>query len=329
MEAGMEISFEGQVAVVTGAGGGIGRMEALELARRGASVVVNDVAGFDHPAGPAADAVVAEIEAAGGTAVASYDSIATPEGGQAVVARALDEYGTVDAVLHFAGTWRHVLYEEMTADKVDPVLDVHLRGGFFVTQPAWSIMKDKGYGRIVLTSSSTGMWGRRWGSNYAAGKAGLLGLGRALALEGAEHGIFTNCLMPVAATENKYRELPPATMMEDFKKSGFESTGKGLVPGSVGERVIPVPTYLASRACTVNGEAFSAVAGRFSRVFVGVTKGWLCDADTYPTAEDFAAHLDEIEDRSEFIAPTSIYDELAAVRDALAERDGTRASGSL
>jgi hypothetical protein len=128
--------------------------------------------------------------------------------------------------------------------------------------------------------------------------------------------------MPVAATENKYRVLPPDTMMQDFKNSGFASTGTGLIPGALGERVLPVPTYLASSACTVNGEAFSAVAGRYSRVFVGVTKGWLSETDSFPTAEDFAAHLDEIEDRSEFVVPKSIYDELAAVQDARAERDG-------
>ena len=131
----MQISFDGQVVVVTGAGGGLGHAHALELARRGASVVVNDVAGLDSPEGPASDAVVAEIEAAGGKAVASYDSVATQEGGQAITDRALDTFGTVDAVIHNAGVWRHVRFEEMTADQLDPVLDVHLRGAFSWPDP--------------------------------------------------------------------------------------------------------------------------------------------------------------------------------------------------
>src|SRR5262249_10589228 len=146
----MAISYDGQVAVVTGGGGDLGRVQALELAGRGAAVGVSDPAGVDHPDGAAADLVVAEIEAAGGRAVASHDSIATPEGGRAVIDLALEAFGTVDAVLHYAGSWRHVLVEEMTADQFDPVLDVHLRGALFVVQPAWSIMKEQGYGRIVL-----------------------------------------------------------------------------------------------------------------------------------------------------------------------------------
>jgi hypothetical protein len=149
----------------------------------------------------------------------------------------------------------------------------------------------------------------------------LLGLGRALALEGAEHGIFTNCLMPIAASKNKHRGKPPAGMMEDYKVSGFANGGV-LPEGALSERVIPLPTYLASSACTVNGEAFSAGAGRYARVFVGVTSGWLSDADSFPTAEDIAARLPEIEDRSDYIVPTSIYDELAAIGAAVAKRDG-------
>lgn len=317
----MEISFEGQVVVVTGGGGGIGRVQCLELARRGAAVVVNDVSGLDHPDGPGADRVVKEIVAAGGTATASRDSIATPEGGQAIIDQAVDTYGTVDAIVHYAGTWRHALFGDMTADQLDPVLDVHLRGAFFVARPAWNIMKEKGYGRIVLTSSSTGMWGRQWGSNYAAGKAGLMGLARAMCLEGAEHGIFTNCLMPVASAENPYREYPPATMMAQFKTSGFVGGGS-MPPDSTGSRAVAVPTYLASQACTVNGESFSACGGRYARIFVGVTDGWLSDAGPDPTAEDFAEHLDEIEDRGSYIVPNNVFEEMMSVARRLEKRDG-------
>jgi NAD(P)-dependent dehydrogenase (short-subunit alcohol dehydrogenase family) len=315
-----EISFEGQVVVVTGGGGGIGRVQAHELARRGASVVVNDVAGFDHPLGPSAEKVVKEITEAGGTAVASLDSVATPEGGQAIIQTAVDTYGTVDAVIHLAGTWRHFLFEEMTPQDIDDVIDVHLLGGFYVAQPAYRIMKEKGYGRIVLCSSSTGMFGRRFGSNYAAGKAGLLGLGRVLSLEGKEHGIYTNCLMPIASGVNEYREMPPQRMMDDFKQTGL---GQNLPEGSNAERLVPLPTYLASRACRVSGEAFSGGGGRYARVFVGVTDGWLAPDATVVSAEDIDAHLDEIEDRSSYLVPENIYDELRAIAERIAERDGT------
>src|SRR5438094_2476354 len=204
----MPITFDGQVVIVTGAGQGLGRAYAIELGRRGARVVVNDLAGLDSPEGSAAEAVARAIEAAGGTAVASHDTVATPEGGQPIVDKAVETFGTIDAVIHNAGVWRHKYYEDMTPDQLDPVLDVHLRGAFFVTQPAWPLMQAKGYGRIVLTSSSTGAFGRLAGTNYAAAKAAMLGLARALSLEGAEHGIKTNCILPVAPFRNR-GPVPP------------------------------------------------------------------------------------------------------------------------
>jgi NAD(P)-dependent dehydrogenase (short-subunit alcohol dehydrogenase family) len=315
-----EISFEGQVAVVTGGGGGIGRVQCLELAKRGASVVVNDVAGIGKPDGPLAEEVAAEIQAAGGNAVASLDSVGTPEGGQAIIDLAVDTFGTVDAVIHLAGTWRSKLFEELTPQDIDDVIDVHLLGGFYVVQPAYRIMKEKGYGRIVLCSSSTAMFGRRFGTNYSAGKGGLFGMARALGLEGAEHGIFTNALLPIASGVNKYRDMPPPEMMADYKQTGL---ARPLPEAANAERLVPLPTYLASSACTVNGEAFSGGGGRYGRVFVGVTDGYLSPKDVVATAEDIRDHLGEIEDQSRYVAPDSIFEELRYLAELIAKRDGT------
>jgi NAD(P)-dependent dehydrogenase (short-subunit alcohol dehydrogenase family) len=301
----MAISFDGQVAIVTGAGQGLGRAYALELGRRGARVVVNDLAGLDDPAGSAAEAVVREIAAGGGTAVASHDTVATPEGGRAILDTALSNFGTIDAVVHNAGVWRHKLFEEMTPDQLDPVLDVHLRGAFFVTQPAWPIMQAKGYGRIVLTSSSTGAFGRVAGSNYAAAKAAMLGMGRALSIEGAGYGIKTNCILPVAPFRN--RGPVPTALSQQLNSSG-------LAPEDAGpELVAPMVVYLASAACSVSGEAFSAGGNRFGRVFVAVADGWLAPQGTCATAEDIEAHLAEIEDRSSYAIPPTSLDELGVI----------------
>jgi len=310
----MAITFDGQVAIVTGGGQGLGREYALDLGRRGAKVVVNDLAGLDSPEGAAAETVAREIVAAGGTAVASHDTVATPEGGKAIVQRALDSFGTIDAVIHNAGVWRHKYYEEMTADQLDPVLDVHLRGAFFVTQPAWAIMQAKGYGRIVLTSSSTGAFGRLAGSNYAAAKAAMLGMARAMSLEGAEHGIRTNCILPVAPFRNR------GPVPEELTR---QLNAMGLAPEQAGaDLVAPMVVYLASSACSVSGEAFSAGGNRFGRVFVAVADGWINPADGPATAEDVEAHLAEIEDLTSYAIPPTSIDELKVIAELRRARLG-------
>jgi NAD(P)-dependent dehydrogenase (short-subunit alcohol dehydrogenase family) len=228
-----------------------------------------------------------------------------PEGGKAIVGRALEIFGTIDAVIHNAGVWRHKFYHEMTPDQLDPVLDVHLRGAFFVTQPAWPIMQAKGYGRIVLTSSSTGAFGRLAGTNYAAAKAAMLGLGWALSLDGAEHGIKTNCILPVSPFGR--RGPVPAQLAEQLKDTG-------LPPGDAGpELVAPMVVYLASSACTVSEEAFSAGGRRFGRVFIGVADGWLSPLNACATVEDIEAHLSEIEDLSSYEIPAASPDELRVI----------------
>jgi NAD(P)-dependent dehydrogenase (short-subunit alcohol dehydrogenase family) len=196
-----QVNFDRRVAIVTGAGGGLGRAYALELARRGASVVVNDLG--THPDGSgastsAADVVVREIIEAGGEAVADYASVSTREGGAAITDTALKTYGTVDIVINNAGSLRDKSFANLSFDDLDAILDVHLRAAFYVTQPAYRVMKDKGYGRLLFTTSSAGLFGNFGQSNYAAAKMGVVGLSNVLAVEGARYGITSNVVAPSA-----------------------------------------------------------------------------------------------------------------------------------
>ncbi len=196
------MSFEGKVAVVTGAGGGLGRCHALEFAKRGASVVVNDLGGSVDGAGSGdmADAVVDEIKAAGGTAVANKDSVADPDSAKSIIDTAIEAFGTIDILVNNAGILRDKSFKNMTMQDWDIVLQVHLAGTAYVTHAAWPIMYEKNYGRIVFTSSGSGIFGNFGQSNYGAAKMGMLGLMNVLALEGASHNVHVNCLGPGAAT---------------------------------------------------------------------------------------------------------------------------------
>ena len=303
------VDLDGQVAIVTGAGRGLGREYALELARRGASVVVNDVAG-EH-----AEAVAREIRDAGGEAAAAVASVATPEGGAALVETAVERYGALHAVVSNAAVWRNAPFESMTADALDPVLDVSLRGAFFVARPAWPVMAGNGYGRIVLASSSAGAFGRLGGANYCAAKAGLLGLGRALALEGAPLGIRVNCVLPVAATVPS----DPGRRSHGAHRDGVATSLATLRGRTEPARVAPLVALLASSACPISGEAISACGGRFARVVSATTAGWTSDDEIAP-AEEIASHLDQILAVTGLALPASALDEIDGVGASLAAR---------
>jgi NAD(P)-dependent dehydrogenase (short-subunit alcohol dehydrogenase family) len=293
------VDFEGRVVVLTGAGRGLGRAYAVELARRGAAVVVNDVAG-EH----AAD-VVAEIEAAGGTAVACDDSVAEEAGAQAIVGAALARFGAVDAVINNAGFMRNGYLEELAPADLDSVLAVHVRGTFLVTRAAWPVLRRRGGGRVVMTSSAGGLFAMQGESNYAAAKAGVYGLCKALAFEGREHGIGVNAVLPMATTRIEAQDPVP-----DYDRNYPPGLREALSPRRAVEAVVPLVAFLASRACAVTGEAFSAGFGRYARVFVGEAPGWVAPDALAVRAEDVLAHLDEIRDVDGFAVPGSIYDEV-------------------
>lgn len=303
----MPVSFDGRVAVVTGSGGGLGRRYALELARRGARVVVNDVGGSLDGSGTsrsAADAVVEEITAAGGEAVASYDSVADPESGRAVIDRALETFGTVDAVINNAGILRDRSFAKLTVEELHAALDVHLRGAFYVSQPAFAVMKEKGYGRFVFTSSNSGILGNFGQSNYGAAKMGLVGLSNVIAIEGERYGIKSNVIAPIARTR----------MTEDLLGPFADAVDPDLVA--------PMVVYLASEVCSPTHEIYSAGAGRFARFFVGLTPGWLAETGSPPSVEDITERLEEIRATEGFSILESVGEELQLLGKRMAEGSG-------
>ncbi|KUH99029.1 SDR family NAD(P)-dependent oxidoreductase [Mycobacterium sp. IS-3022] len=300
------IDFDGQVAVVTGAGRGLGRVYALELARRGASVVVNDVGGTmagDGEDSTIADQVVEEITAGGGVAVASHDSVDSAEGGEAIVRTAVETFGRLDAVISNAGIFNAVPFDELTPDEWRRMLRVHLDGGFYLAQPAYRMMKAQGYGRFVFIASSAGMFGQHLEAHYAAAKAGIVGLANVIALEGEPHGIRANTVLPFGLSRMITETLGDPKALED---NGFFAA---IRP----ELVAPIVVFLASRACDFGHQNFSACAGRFARVFVGLSDGWLAPRDTDPTVDDIAEHFAQVSATEPFIIPGSIYDEVFAV----------------
>ncbi|MDE2405462.1 MAG: SDR family NAD(P)-dependent oxidoreductase [Sphingomonadales bacterium] len=291
----MTISFAGQAVVVTGAGGGLGRTYAVDIARRGGMVIVNDLGGpttggEGERLNSFADDVVAEITAFGGQAIASYDSVATPEGGAAIIDAALTAFGRIDAVIANAGTMRYGDFERLSFADLQSLLAVHIGGTWSVAQAAWPHFKAQGYGRLVCTTSSAGLIGAAGLAAYGAAKGGVMGLMHVLANAGAPHGILCNAIMP-----NAYTRMTSTMSTEDV--------GGGANPWSAAMPQFFDPayttgltTYLASNACHTSHGIYSACMGRIGRAFVGITHGVI--DDERPTAEQIAERWDAINDLS-------------------------------
>ncbi len=295
-----DIGFDGKVAIITGAGGGLGRSHSLELAKRGALIVVNDLGGSMDGTGSdasAAQKVVDEIKAIGGEAVANHDSVATPEGGESIVQSAIDAFGRVDIVINNAGILRDKSFSKMTPDLVDPVLDVHLRGAFNVTRPAYVHMREQGYGRIVNTASGAGVFGNFGQANYGAAKMGLVGLTRVLAVEGAKSNIKANAIAPVA--KSRMTEELMGDLVERFAP----------------EFVSPLVAWLVHEDVPVTGELYSVGAGHIARVFLGVTPGYTNTGEL--TAEDVRDHFDTIRAEDGYQVPGNLNEELMLTMKAL------------
>ena len=285
------LGFDGKVAVITGAGGGLGRQHALLLASRGAFLVINDLGGSVDGSGSdasTAQKVVDEIVAAGGEAVANHDSVSTPEGGEAIIKTAVDAYGRVDIVINNAGILRDKTFHNMTPDLVDAVIDVHLRGAFNVTRPAWILMREQKYGRIISTSSAAGIFGNFGQANYGAAKMGLVGFTRVLAQEGAKHNIKANAIAPLALTRMTEALLGPL--------------GEKLEPGLIS----PIVAWLSHEDCDVSGEVYSVGGGRVARVFIGETPGYF-KRDL--TLEDVRDNWEQIRNTEGYEIPNGVPDE--------------------
>jgi NAD(P)-dependent dehydrogenase (short-subunit alcohol dehydrogenase family)/putative sterol carrier protein len=284
MGASKEIRFDGRVAIVTGAGGGLGRVYALELARRGAKVVVNDFGGARDgsgkgAAGPA-DKVVDEIKTLGGKAVANYDNVATADGGANIVKTAVDAFGKVDILINNAGILRDKGLLKMEPENWQAVLDVHLNGAFNVTRPAFGVMREKGFGRIIMTTSAAGLYGNFGQSNYSSAKLGLVGFMNSLKLEGVKYNIKVNTVAPIAASRLTEDILPPDLLAK-------------MNP----EYVAPLVLYLCSEECGDTGRIFNCGAGFYNRVAMMTSPGIVVGGGKkIPSLEDVSANWAKIMD---------------------------------
>jgi NAD(P)-dependent dehydrogenase (short-subunit alcohol dehydrogenase family) len=289
-----DLRFDGRVAVITGAGGGLGRSYALLHAERGASVVVNDLGGAVDGTGAdtgAAAKVVDEVRAAGGTAVANTDSVTSAQGGEAIIQTALDAFGRLDILINNAGILRDAAFHKMTTEDIEAVISVHLLGSLYVTHPAYKHMREAGYGRIVVTTSAAGLYGNFGQVNYSAAKLGLVGMAKALAQEGIKRGVRTNSISPAALSRMTENIMP-------------DTARDNLSP----DLVAPVVAYLAHESCELNGDTLTSLGGHIGRAFVGETAGF---TKRKLTVEAVAENLDRILDRDGYATPSTPMDALA------------------
>jgi NAD(P)-dependent dehydrogenase (short-subunit alcohol dehydrogenase family) len=289
-------SFEGRVAVVTGAGRGIGRGYALLLAERGAKVVVNDIGGTTEGIGTdpePARSVAREITDAGGTAIPDTHDVSAVGGGQALIDAAVREFGRIDIVINNAGTVRWAALPEADADNLESHLAVHVKGSFNTVRAAWPYMLEQDYGRVVLTTS-TGMLGLPGNLGYATAKAALIGMARSITASAARHDIKVNLIAPNAETR--------MGRLADDPGEASPRVPKPMEP----ELVAPMAAYLAHQACAVSGEIYVAGAGRFARMFLAVTEGYLRPGSGTPSIEDIAENWDAINDEAGSYVPADL-----------------------
>ena len=312
MTSSNELRFDEQVAVITGAGRGLGRQYALLLASRGARVVVNDIGGSvtgDGSSREAADDAVEEIRRQGGEAVADSHSVTNPDDAAAIIDTAMRTWGRVDIVINNAGIVGDATFEEMTADRLEPLVDVHLKGAFYVTRPAWKIMREQRYGRVLNTCSAAGLLGAERMSNYGAAKTGLLGFTRVLAAEGAEHGIKVNAVAPIAYTRMLTHSIDSAAAPGDAAEQAVLDDLVGQYLKKLDPALVaPVAAFLTHRDCPVSGEVYTVGAGHVARFFIGRTRGFY---NSELSIEDVRDHLEEIRDEAGYTVPGGPADEMS------------------
>ena len=297
-----KVNLENKVVIVTGAGNGLGKAYALDLANRGAKVIVNDLGGAVDGSGSGrapADDVVEEIKKSGGDAVANYSSVSTKKGGEEIVSTAMDSYGNVDAVINNAGILKDKSFVKMTEDDFSTVIDVHLKGAFYVSHPAFKIMKENSYGRIVNIASPSGLFGNFGQANYGAAKMGIVGLTNVLAIEGKKYNIKVNVVAPNATTR--------------MTESIFgEEIGKIFRV----DQVAPMVAYLASEVCEPTHEIFSVGAGRFARVGISTHIGYF---NPDATADDIDSNIEKIRIIKNATYPMNNEDEFIIIQQAIQE----------
>lgn len=294
------IRLDGKVAVVTGAGGGLGREHALLLASRGAKVVVNDLGGAVDGTGAGksmADQVVDEIKKAGGDAAANYDNVATADGGRSIIETAVKSFGRIDILINNAGILRDKSFSNMSEEMWDAVCAVHLKGAYNCTKAAYELMKAQSYGRIVFTTSGTGLFGNFGQTNYGAAKLGLVGFAKSLRQEGIKYNIHCNTIAPIAMTRMT------ESLMQGVPSDLFAP-----------ELVSPLVAYLVSDDCSINGEVFVVGGGMVARAFIGETTGaYTNPKKSAPTPEWISDNIDKIMDTEGYTIPNTVQDDTMKV----------------